>query len=221
MTGIERSRDGFVVHTSTGGAARRVESALVVHGAGRVPEIDDLGLDTAGVAWDRRRGVTVNEYLQSVSNPAVYAAGDAAASGGPALTPVAGYDGRVVATNLIEGNTVTPDYSIVPSVLFTLPPLASVGLREQAARERGLTFVTHHENTDGWYSSRRIGEDTSGFKVLVESSGRVLGAHVLSPHAEEVINLFAVAMRAGMSAADLKSMLFGYPTSASDVLYMV
>lgn len=222
VTGIERSQDGFVVHASTGGAVRRVECALVVHGAGRVPEIDDLGLDTAGVAWDRRRGVSVNEYLQSVSNPAVYAAGDAAASGGQALTPVAGHDGRVVATNLLEGNTVTPDYSIVPSVLFTLPPLASVGLGEQAASERGLTFMTHHENTDGWYSSRRIGEDTSGFKVLVEeSSGRVLGAHVLGPHADEVINLFAVAMRAGMSAADLKAMLFGYPTSASDVPYMV
>jgi glutathione reductase (NADPH) len=222
VTGIEQSGGQFVVHASTGGAARRVEAALVVHGAGRVPEIDDLGLDIAGVAWDRRRGVTVNEYLQSVSNPAVYAAGDAAASGGPALTPVAGYDGRVVATNLLEGNTVVPDYAIVPSVLFTLPPLASVGLGEQAARERGLTFVTHHERTDGWYSSRRIGEDTSGFKVLVEErSGRVLGAHVLGPHAEEVINLFAVAMRAGMPAADLRSMLFGYPTSASDLPYMV
>ena len=222
VTGIERSGEGFVVHTSTGGGARTVEAALVVHGAGRVPEIDDLGLDTAGVAWDRRRGVTVNTYLQSVSNPAVYAAGDAAASGGPALTPVAGYDGRIVATNLLEGNTVTPDYAIVPSVVFTLPPLASVGLGEQAARARGLTFVTHHEHTEGWYSSRRIGEDTSGFKVLVEESGgRVLGAHVLAPHAEEVINLFAVAMRAGMPAADLKSTLFAYPTSASDVPYMV
>lgn len=222
VTRVERSGEGFVVDTSTGGGAGTVEGALVVHGAGRVPEIDDLGLDTAGVAWDRRRGVTVNAYLQSVSNPAVYAAGDAAASGGPALTPVAGYDGRIVARNLLEGKTVTPDYSVVPSVLFTLPPLASVGLGEQAARERGLLFETHHENTDGWYSSRRIGEDTSGFKVLVEKgSGRVLGAQVLGPHAEEVINLFAVAMRAGMSATDLESMLFGYPTSASDVPYMV
>jgi glutathione reductase (NADPH) len=219
VTAVERSRDGFVVHTSAGGA---IASRLVVHGAGRVPEIDDLDLDAAGIAWDRRRGVAVNEYLQSVSNPAVYAAGDAAASGGPPLTPVAGFDARIVATNLLEGNTATPDYSIVPSVLFTLPPLASVGLSEQAARERGLTFVTRHEQTGGWYSSRRLGEDTSGFKVLVEEgSGRVLGAHLLGPHAEEVIALFAVAMRAGMPAGDLKSMLFGYPTSASDVPYML
>ncbi|MBA3884259.1 MAG: NAD(P)/FAD-dependent oxidoreductase [Acidobacteria bacterium] len=219
VTAVERSRDGLVVHTSTGGA---IQSALVVHGAGRVPEIDDLDLDSAGVAWDRRRGVAVNEYLQSVSNPAVYAAGDAAASGGPPLTPVAGSDGRIVATNLLEGNTATPDYSIVPSVLFTLPPLASVGLGEQAARERGLRFSVHHEGTSGWYSSRRIGEGASGFKVLIEEgSDRVLGAHLLGPHAEEVINLFALAMRAGMRAADLKSVLFGYPTSASDLPYML
>lgn len=135
---------------------------------------------------------------------------------------MAAYDGRTVATNLLEGNTVTADYAIVPSVLFTLPPLASVGLGEQAARERGLNFVVHHQNTAEWYSSRRVGEDTSGFKVLVDtSSGLVLGAHLLGPHADEVINLFALAMRAGMPAVNLKSTLFAYPTSGSDVPYMV
>jgi glutathione reductase (NADPH) len=107
-------------------------------------------------------------------------------------------------------------------VLFTLPPLASVGLSEQAARERGLTFVTRHEKTGGWYSSRRIGEEASGCKVLIEEgSGRLLGAHLLGPHAEEVINLFALAMRAGMPAAWLKSVTFAYPTNASDVAYML
>lgn len=219
VTSVERSRQGFVVHTSTGGA---VETALVVHGAGRVPEIDDLDLDVAGIAWDRRRGVTVNEFLQSVSNPAVYSAGDAAATGGPPLTPVAGSDGRIVAVNLLEGNRVTPDYSIVPSVLFTLPPLASVGLGERAARDRGLRLSVHHQKTSGWYSSRRLNEEASGFKVLVEGgSDRVVGAHLLGPHAEEVINLFAVAMRAGMPATQLKSLTFGYPTGASDVPYML
>lgn len=73
VTGVERTPDGYVVHASIDGAPRRFQAALVVHGAGRVPEIDDLRLDTAGIAWDRRRGVTVNAHLQSVSNPAVYA----------------------------------------------------------------------------------------------------------------------------------------------------
>src|SRR5262249_51252834 len=117
---------------------------------------------------------------------------------------------------------LTPEYSIVPSVLFTVPPLASVGLQERAARERQLRFKTHHEQTAGWYSARRVGEQASAFKVLVEEeTGRVLGAHVLGPHADEVINLLAMAMRSRMSARDIKDMLFAYPTVGSDLPYMV
>ena len=79
-------------------------------------------------------GVAVNEYLQSVSNPVVYAAGDAVASGSLPLTPVAGMQGGIVATYLLEGNTRTPNYEGIPSVVFTTPPLARVGLDEVAAR---------------------------------------------------------------------------------------
>src|SRR5229473_3395297 len=85
--GIEKSSGLWIVRASAAGQKRTFEAEMVVHAAGRAPEIDDLNLDTAGVEWDRR-GVQVNEFLQSVSNPAVYAAGDAAASGGPPLTPV-------------------------------------------------------------------------------------------------------------------------------------
>ena len=69
-----------------------------MHAAGRVPNINDLNLDAAGIEWEKRR-VRVNEFLQSVSIPAVYAAGDAAASGGPPLAPVASYEGLIVAAN--------------------------------------------------------------------------------------------------------------------------
>ncbi len=111
---------------------------------------------------------------------------------------------------------------MVPSVVFTVPPLASVGLDERTARERGLRFTTHHENTASWYSARRVGESASGFKVLVDDvTRRIVGAHLLGPDAEEVINLFALAMRAGLSASDIKQMLFAYPTSASDMAYMM
>ena len=194
---------------------------MVVHAAGREPEIDGLNLDTAGVEWDRR-GVQVNEFLQSVSNPAVYAAGDAAASGGPPLTPVAGYEGVIVAANLLKGNHEKPKYLGIPTVVFTTPPLASVGLSEQEAREQGLKFRVKKEMTSSWYSSRRVGETYSGFKVLVEEgTDRILGAHLLGGQAEEVINLFAVAIRSGMRATDLKHMLFAYPTHGSDVPYML
>ncbi len=218
---IEREPDRLTVHARTAGEKRVFEAEMVVHGAGRVPEIDDLELAKAGVEWDKR-GVKVNEYLQSISNPAVYAAGDAAASGGPPLTPVASYEGQIVAANLLEGNHRRPDYTGVPTVVFTVPPLASVGLPERTAREQGLRFKTNCENTSGWYSSRRVGETCSGFKVLVEeSTGRILGAHLLGPQADELINLFALAIRSGLRATDLKEALFAYPTHASDVGYML
>lgn len=218
---VESRPSGLALRASTAGKERVFEAEMVVHGAGRVPDIDDLGLDTAGVQWDHR-GVAVNEYLQSVSNAAVYAAGDAAASGGAPLTPVAGYEGQIVAANLLQGNRLKPNYLGAVSAVFSIPPLASVGLDEKAAREQGLKFRTKHENTSSWYSSRRVGEKCSGFKVLVEEgSDRILGAHLLGPHAEEVINLFALAIRKGLRAADLKDAMFAYPTSGSDVGYMI
>src|ERR671930_418766 len=147
-----------------------IDTDMVVHGAGRVPDIETLDLEAAGIEYDHKKGIKVNEYLQSVSNPAIYAAGDVVVgSGGPQLTPVATYDGKIVASNLLKGNHIKPNYTGVPSVVFTIPPLASVGLQESVAKEQGLHFKTNFEkNTSGWYTSRRIGERYSGFKVLVE-----------------------------------------------------
>jgi glutathione reductase (NADPH) len=220
VCGIERRGDGVRVRAMTAGQERHFQADMAVHGAGRVPEIDALDLETAGVAREPR-GVTVNDSLQSVSNPAVYAAGDAAASG-PPLTPTAAHEGDVVADNLLHGNHRRPNYAGLASVAFTVPALATVGLTEAAARSQGLRFQTHYQDTSQWFTARRAGETASGHKVLVEDeSQRILGAHLLGPHAEEVINIFAVAVRFGIRADELKQMLFAYPTSASDVVHML
>ena len=217
------TNNGIVVHASTtGGEKYKVETEMVVHGAGRVPEIDDLELAAAGVQREDKKGVKVNEYLQSVSNPAVYAAGDAAENGGLPLTPIAAYEGEIVATNLLEGNHIKPNYRGVPSVVFTIPPLASVGLQEDAARKQGLHFRINKANTSSWYSSRRVGENHSGYKVLIdEDNDLILGAQVLGPHAEEVINIFAIAIRLGLKAGEIKQVIFSYPTNSSDISYML
>jgi glutathione reductase (NADPH) len=200
-----------------------VEANMVVHGAGREPNIHGLDLMEAGGVEYTHRGITVNEYLQSVSNPAIYAAGDVAANKGLPLTPVASYDGSVVANNLIKGNTLKSNYIGLPSVVFTIPPLVSVGLQEKEAKDRGLRFRIKHEDSSGWASSRRVGETCAAFKVLVEEdTNRILGAHILGPHAEEVINIFSIAIRLGLTTKDLNDpILYTYPTNSSDILYML
>jgi glutathione reductase (NADPH) len=219
--GIEKSSAQLIVRALASGERGTFQTDMVVHAAGRVPEINDLNLDAAGIEYEKR-GVRVNEFLQSVSIPAVYAAGDAAASGGPPLAPVASYEGQIVAANLLEGNHQRPNYLGIPSVVFSIPPLAAVGLSERGAREQKLKFRVKQEMTSTWYSSRRVAESYSGYKVLVEEgTDRILGAHILGSEAGEVINLFAVAIRSGMHATDLKHMLFAYPTSGSNMARML
>jgi len=200
-----------------------VEADMVVHGADREPNINGLDLMDAGGVKYTHRGIMVNEYLQSVSNPAVYAAGDVAANMGLPLTPVASYDGAVVANNLIRGNTLKSNYNGLPSVVFTIPPLVSVGMQEKEAKDQGLRFKTRYEDTSSWASSRRVGETCAGFKVLVEEdTNRILGAHILGPHAEEIINIFSIAIRLGLTTKDLNDpILYTYPTNSSDILYML
>src|ERR671918_3166484 len=222
VTAIEKRGDELIVHARGAGEMTEVAADLAVHAAGPVPELDDLALDVAGIERAEKGGVAVNEYLQSVSNAAVYSAGDAVASGGFPHTPVAAMQGRIVATNLLTGNTRTPSYEGITTVVFTTPPLAAVGLDEETARAQGLSFTTHHEDTSGWYSSRRVGLAHTGFKTLVEdSTDRILGAHLLGIHAEEIVNIFALAVRTGLSARDLKEMVFTYPTSAYDIRHMI
>lgn len=218
---VEKDGDEFKVTASSRDSRTVIEADMVVHGAGRVPDIDDMDLEAANIERGKK-GIQVNEFLQSVSNPLVYAAGDAADSGGLPLTPVATMQGHIVASNLLKGNNRQPDYAGIPSAVFTIPPMASVGLKEDDAAKQGLDFDVKFEDTSGWYSSKRIGLKYSAYKTLVEKeTGRILGAHLLGAHADEAINIFALAIRNGLKAKDLKAMVYAYPTSASDISYMV
>lgn len=220
VVSIEKGTDDFAIHTSANGKDAVVRADVIVHAAGRAPDLEGLDLGAANIESANGR-LKLNEFLQSVSNSAVYAAGDAA-SKGPALTPVASHDGKIVAANMLQGNRHKPNYLGVPSVTFPIPPLARVGLLEAEARQQGLKFRTHYESVSEWYTARRVGETTYAFKVLIEDgSQRILGAHVIGPQADEVVNLFAIAIRHGITANDLKTTIFAYPTGASDVSYML
>lgn len=220
VTGIEAVGDTFRVHAQTEGETLSIAADLVVHAAGRLPALDRLDLPAADIAVDRGR-LRLNEHLQSASNPAVYAAGDAAQMG-PPLTPVSSHDAKVVAANLLEGNHRKPDYRGVPSVAFTLPPIAAVGMGEEEAQKSGLRYQLKSERTSDWFTARRVAERVYGYKTLVEEgTGRILGAHLVGPHADEVINLFGLAIRHDLTADDLKNTMFAYPTGASDIGYML
>ena len=124
----------------------------------------------------------------------------------------------MVAANLLEGNRHRPDYRGVPSVAFSLPPIAAVGMSEAAVRAERLAFRVNCQKVPDWYTARRVGETVYGYKTLIEEgSGRILGAHLVGPHVDEVINLFALAIRRNLTAEDLRQTIFAYPTGASDI----
>ncbi len=213
---IEKTAQGFVVSTKDAS----FEADAVVHGAGRVPDIDDLDLDAAGIARDGPR-LRLNQWLQSVSNPAVYAAGDAA-NVGPMLTPVSELDAAAVAENLLGGGAQrSPQYAGVPSVVFTIPPLASVG-ESDAPDGDGASVEVAQGDVSSWYSARRVKEDTAAYKLLTDANThRLLGAHIIGPNAEEEINIFALAIRLGLRLDQLRDFVPAYPSEGADIPYML
>lgn len=217
---VKKLGDIYQVTSSHNGKQYTTETDLVVHAAGRAPAQAALDLEAAGIEHDNGK-LKLNEFLQSVSNPSVYAAGDAAQMG-PPLTPVSSHDAKVVVSNLLKGNHQKPNNQGVPSVAFTILPIAGVGLTEIKAREKGIKFRLQSQKTPTWFTARQQAESVYGFKVLIdEETDLILGAHLVGPHVDEVINIFGLAIRHGLTPEALKSTMFAYPTGASDISSML
>ena len=222
LLSVEKTAAGLLVRAGREGEEETFEADIVVHGAGRVPAIEGLDLAAGGVETDRR-GIRVNEYLQSVSNPAVYVAGDAN-PGGVQLTPVAVRDAHIVVDNILNGNARAADYWVVPSAVFTNPLIASVGLTEEAAKEKGIPYIVHAGDLSERFTNRGINQKHVGYKLLIESdSRRILGAHLIGHHVEEVINIFALAIKHGLTVDDLTldAIPWAYPSNTYDIIHMV
>jgi glutathione reductase (NADPH) len=214
---IEKVGDGLRVRGICGGVEFVEDCDLVVHAAGRVADVDDLALDVGGVERTSK-GVAVNEFLQSTSNPSVYSAGDSADGGGLPLTPTAAAQGEALGCNLIDGNRHTVDYTGLASIVYTIPALGMTGLTQDQARQRNLHFSVRSGDSTQWYSSRRVRARGSAYRILVEDGSRaILGAHFLGPNVEELVNVFAIAIRLKVAADELSKVLFAYPTASSDV----
>ncbi len=193
------------------------EADFVLNAAGRPPSIDDLDLEKANIERTQR-GVVVDEFLRSRSNHRVFAAGDA--HGRMQLSPVASYEGRIAARNFLEGDVERVSYGSIPSTVFTVPPVAAVGLTEAAAHEQGHNVSTLTSDMKDWKVFAIAGEPVAKAKIVVNSdSGHVLGAHLFGRGADEDIHVFAMAIRFGISVDQLRSMVYAYPTFASALPY--
>ncbi len=216
---IERAGGRLRVVFEHEGAEHSADADRVVNGTGRIANVAGLDLAAGNVAHDGIR-IETDETLRSVSNPAVWVAGDALVQSAQ-LSPVATYEGRIVGRNIVEGARHVPDYAVVPSAVYTVPALASVGLTEAEAAERGLDAAVAVNDMRDWFSGRTYAETASWAKTLVDkSTGRILGAHILGHAGEELIHLFALAMKHGVTAAGLQEQLFAFPTFSADVKSM-
>ena len=222
VTEVEKLQKNYRVIADQNGKEISVKARCVVNAAGRVPSIDELELKKGNVEFSKK-GITVNKNLQSVSNENVYACGDVSDSEGLPLTPLASQEARVVSANILKLDRPHEyDYPPQPSVVFTLPNLASVGLNEKQAREKGYDFRVQTNNVPKWFNSKRINDDVYAYKTLVDKeTGLVLGAHLVSNEASETINMFVMAMCGKLDCGTLKGMIFTYPSWSSDIKSMI
>ena len=217
---VEKSGNQLRTVFGANGKERAVVSDRVVNGAGRIANVDHLDLDAGGIAHDGFR-ITVDEHLRSTSNPAVYACGDVL-SGPPQLSPLATYEGHIVGCNIVEGPKHKPDYASLPTAVYTVPALASVGLTEAQAKEKGLNIKVTVSDMEYWFSTRTYAETKAWAKVIVdEKSDAILGAHMVGHASEELINILGLAKKHGITATKLRDFIYAYPSFSADIKHMV
>jgi len=218
---VEKLQKDFRVSFQKKGKTETVDAQMVFNTAGRVPSIDELDLEKGNVSF-QKEGVTVNEFLQNTSNKNVYACGDVSASGALALTPTSSQEARIVSLNIRNGNHTKMDFPPIPSVVFTIPQIASIGLTEEEAAKKGYDFVVEYKNVPKWFNAKRINSATYAYKTLVDKKRNiVLGAHIIAPEAGEMINLFVLIMCGKLTCGNIKEMIFAYPTWGNDIKGMV
>jgi dihydrolipoamide dehydrogenase len=185
---------------------QEVVADRVLLAVGRRPSSD--ALEAAGLAL-RDGSVTVNERLEtSVDN--VYAAGDVL--GLYMLAYVASYQGIIAAENALGGSRQA-DYRAVPTCVYTLPEIASVGLREEEARAQGVSYKVSRFPFSALARAQLLGQPLGLVKLICEEpSGRLLGVHILGPRATDIIGEGVLALRMGATAQDLAHTMHGHPS---------
>lgn len=220
VSSISKNNSAYTIETASG---ETLEVDLVVNSIGRVPNIDDLKLQAAGVEHSAK-GIRVNASMQS-SNPNIYAIGDCAET--LQLARVADMEALTAAGAIVaakEGlDQPSIDYSAAPAVLFTYPQLGMVGKTENQLLAEDIKYWKSFEANLSWPTYRRIGMKHATYKILVDANDHILGAHFLSDNTTGLVNTFKQAMLHKTPVAELHraNIMAPYPSRESDILYML
>ena len=220
VTAVKKLKKNLRISYNHEGKSKTHKSKKVINAIGRIPSIASLDLEKAGVATDRN-GIVVNDYLQSKSNPNIYACGDVSNKSLP-LTPLSGLQGYIAGNNVVKEKSKTLDVPCVPSTVFTTPNLSSVGYGEEEAKARYKNVKVYQGDVSFWYNAKKENEDTYAYTILVnERTDEILGAHILSSEANESINVFATAIYNKMTVKEFKRMIMTYPSFSMDLKQML
>jgi len=189
------------------------EKALV--SIGRAFNSDGIGLEEIGINKGRRGEIIVNENM-GTNVRGIYAVGDVI--GGLLLAHVASKEGIIAAKNVVGGNEKI-DYSVVPAAIFTSPEIASVGLREHQAAEKGIKIKTGHFQFRALGKAHVMGEITGIIKIVSdEITDRILGVHIIGPHASDIIHEASLAIRNGLKVKDISETIHAHPTLSEGLM---
>ena len=195
---------GCVIETDSG----KVEAQIVLSAIGRMPNTKTLALDKAGVRSDIKGFIEVDGSMATTQD-GIYAIGDVA--GKSLLAYTAHHEGVIAARNII-GKPAHMDYRFVPSVIFTNPEVASVGFTENELKQVGKQYRAGKYFVRALARAQAGGEIAGLVKVLVGEDDAILGIHIASPHATELIHSGLMAMQSGMTAHRLADSIYGHPT---------
>jgi pyruvate/2-oxoglutarate dehydrogenase complex dihydrolipoamide dehydrogenase (E3) component/uncharacterized membrane protein YdjX (TVP38/TMEM64 family) len=208
---VERRGGELVVHWERAGERAETTCDRILLGVGRTPNLEGLGLEAAGVAYDRH-GVTVDDHLRT-TNRRIYAAGDIASRF--KFTHTADALARIVLTNALFLGRRKASALTVPWCTYTSPEVAHVGLSGREARERGLATRTITVPLHDVDRAVLDGEDDGFLRILLkERSDTILGATLVAAHAGDIVSELSVAMAAGMGLGALANVIHPYPTQA-------
>ncbi len=209
---VEIKDDGVHAFLSDG---KEVISEKALVSIGRALNSDNLGLEKAGVERGKRGEIIVNERMET-NIPGIYAIGDV--TGGILLAHIASTQGIVAAKN-IAGHNAKIDYSAVPAAIFTSPEIASVGLREHQAAEKGIKIKTGHFQFRALGKAHAMGEISGFIKIISEeTTDKVLGLHIIGPHASDLIHEGALAIKAGLKVRDISGTIHAHPTLSEGIM---